>query len=218
MMVAVTIEGVRRSFWRHDTYIVSLWHEGERRLLDIGIGQQEAYTLVMEMQHIASPRPTTLHLMVNTFKALGVMVEEVRIESFATSPLPVFYAVVRLGQGDMVQELDARPSDALGLAAFTQCPIVVKEDVLERVGIVLPEGQTPELHYAEQLLKHERIVLTEGKKLRLGYSKTPARDAVIREVKAALLGIPEPSGEKEFEQAKENYLAFLLGQYPEKGS
>ena len=36
-MVAVTIEGVRRSFWRHDFYVVNLWDEVGRRLLGIAI-------------------------------------------------------------------------------------------------------------------------------------------------------------------------------------
>lgn len=208
-MASVIIEGVRRSWWRHDFYNVSLWHEAERRLFDIAIGQQDAYTLVMELHHIAAPRPTTLHLMVNAFKTLGAGIKEVRIEGYTTSPYPFFYAVVCLCHDDNVQELDARPSDALSLATFMQSPILVADDILERTGVILPEGQTPELYYANQLLKREGI--DERKKLRLGFSKTPARDAVLKEVKATLLGIPQPTGEKELEQAKRAYLSFLLG-------
>jgi hypothetical protein len=72
-------------------------------------------------------------------------------------------------------------------------------------------GKTPELYYAEQLLRHEGITLPGGKKLRLGYSKVPARDSVIKEVKATLSGMQQPPGKKEFERARKNYLKFVLG-------
>jgi|SRR5947209_14491281 len=210
-MVAVTIEGVRRSFWRHDFYVVNLWDEVGRRLLGIAIGQPEAYTLVMELNHMEVPRPTTLHLMVNAFRALGAIVEEVRIEGYKISPIPFICAVVRLKHGDNVQELDARPSDALGLVAMLKCPLAVSEELLEKIGVVLPEGQTPEQHYAEDLLKREGIVLPEEKQLRLGFSKAPAREALVKEVRGTLLGIPYFPTEQEAEQTKKQYLRFLLG-------
>jgi bifunctional nuclease len=46
--------------------------------------------------------------------------------------LPLFYS----------KEIDARPSDAIALAVITSCPIYVSEEVLEKCGIVLPEGKT----------------------------------------------------------------------------
>jgi bifunctional DNase/RNase len=223
-MVAVTIEGVRRSFWRHDFYVVNLWDEAGRRLLGIAIGQAEAYTLVMELNHMEAPRPTALHLLVNALRALEVVVEEVRIEGYKVSPIPFICAVVRLRQGDNVQELDARPSDALGLVAMLKCPLTASEELLEKIGVVLPEGQTPEQHYAEDLLKREGIALPEEKQLRLGFSKAPAREALVKEVRATLLGIPLPQvpSEVEAEKAKKEYLRFLLGddyeQYYERKS
>ncbi len=210
-MITMNIEGVRRNFWRSDLYIVSLVDEAGQRLLNIAIGQQEAYVIVMAVHGLDSPRPMTLHFMANAFKALNVVLEEVRIEQLPRSPLPFFYAVAQLRNSETVQELDVRPSDALGLAVLLGSPISVSEQLLEDVGVILPEGKTPELYYAEQLLKHEGIVLPEGKKLRLGYSKVPARDAVVKEIRATLSGIPQPLGEKELEQARKNYLKFVLG-------
>lgn len=210
-MTTMTIEGVRHSFWSNDYYTVSLWNEAERRLFDMSIGQPEAYVLVMERHHLPSLRPATIHLMVNAFKALNITIEEVRIEGYQTSPIPFFCAVVRLHNGETVQEIDARPSDALCLAAMSDCPIVVADELLNTTGITLEEGKTPEQYYAEQLLKREKLALPEGKKLRLGYNKTPARDAVLKEVKAALHGIPQPPTVDEYKQARHAYLAFLLG-------
>jgi bifunctional DNase/RNase len=127
------------------------------------------------------------------------------------APFAYFCAVARLHNGDTVQELDIRPSDALSLALLMEGPIFVSNALLEQSGIVLSEDQTPELYFAEQLLKQEGITLPEGKKLRLGYSKTPACDALIKEFKAALLGKPQLFPEQDLEQAKKNYLFFILG-------
>ena len=57
------------------------------------------------------------------------------------------------------------------------------------------------------------MLLPEQKRLRLGFSKTPAHDALVKEVRAALLGIPLPqvSAEEDAERAKKQYLRFLLG-------
>ena len=72
------------------------------------------------------------------------------------------------------------------------------------------EWQTPELYLINDLLKREGIALPEGKKLRLGYSKTPMRDALVKEFKASILGKAPPFPEEDLEQRKKDYLTFLL--------
>jgi RNA polymerase sigma-70 factor (ECF subfamily) len=226
-MIPMNIEGVRRSVWRSDQCLITLIDEAGRQLLNISIGQQEAYVIVMALHHFAFMRPTTLHFMANALKATHVTLEEVRIEGLHLSPFPVFVATTCLRNGDSVQEVDARPSDALGLAALLNSPIRVSADLLkaklldQRVGVILPEGKTSEEHYAEMVLHHEGIVLPEGKELRLGPSKVPARQALAREVKASLLGVPQLPTEQAFEQAKKDYLRYILGddfeQYKRKG-
>ena len=72
------------------------------------------------------------------------------------------------------------------------------------------EWQTPELYLINDPLKREGIALPEGKKLRLGYSKTSMRDALVKEFKASLLGKAPPFPEEDLEQRKKDYLAFLL--------
>lgn len=70
------------------------------------------------------------------------------------------------------------------------------------MGIPLAEGQTPELLFVSFLLKREGITLPEGKALRLGYSKTSLRDALVKEFKAALLGKAPTFPEEEKEWTK----------------
>jgi hypothetical protein len=84
-----------------------------------------------------------------------------------------------------------------------------------RTEFLAPQGQTPELYLINDLLKREGITLPEGKKLRLGHSKTPMRDALVKEFKASLSGKAPPFPEEDLEQRKKDYLAFLLGSaYP----
>jgi uncharacterized protein YndB with AHSA1/START domain len=56
--------------------------------------------------------------------------------------------------------------------------------------------------------------LPEGKQLRLGYSKTPLRNALVKEFKATLSGKAPIFPEEDMEQRKQDYLAFVLERTP----
>jgi hypothetical protein len=98
------------------------------------------------------------------------------------------------------------------LALLMQARLAVADELFQQMGVTLAEGQTPELLFANYLLKREGITLPEGKALRLGYSKTPLRDALVKEFKAALLGKAPTFPEEDMEQRKQAYLAFVLGE------
>jgi bifunctional DNase/RNase len=104
-----------------------------------------------------------------------------------------------------------RPGDAIGLALLMACPLVLSDELAQQTGTTLADGKTPELYMINELLKREGIVLPEGKKLRLGYSKTPLRDALVKEFKASLLGKAPPFPEEDLEQRNKDLLSFLLG-------
>ncbi len=122
-----------------DQRIVILQEEKGPRILSIWIAQPEAYALAAGLAHTSMPRPMTAQLMANLLKVTETQLEEVRIESMKDE---IFYAVVKVRNGDKVQEVDARPSDALTLAVLMNAPIYTTEGVMERAGITLPEGKT----------------------------------------------------------------------------
>jgi bifunctional DNase/RNase len=65
-----------------------------------------------------------------------------RVESVAVSSLreEVFYATVRVIAADgTAREIDARPSDAINLAARVNAPILVADEVMASAGVILPE-------------------------------------------------------------------------------
>ena len=222
-MIPVSIEGVRRNFTSSSVfmYSVTLIDESHQRIFILGVERQEALPIVAALHDLPLPRPQTINVMVDILNLLGYALEEVRIESF--SMLPPLYnlcsCVLRWRNDEAVREqvLTLRPGDVLALALLMKAPLFISDEVAKQIGGALPEGGTPELVFAWYLLKQEGVTLPEGKKLRLGFSKTPLRDALVKEFKASLLGKAPPFPEEETEQRKKEYLALLLGERAQTG-
>ena len=119
-MIPTTISGVRRD---DDLHVVTLDAGG--RELPIWVGEAEAVNLVRVLDKVELPRPGAYHFTASLLAAAGAAVERVVITSLVDD---VFYATVDLGGG---AEVDARPSDALTLAAISGAPIFVDPAVLE---------------------------------------------------------------------------------------
>ncbi len=116
-------------------YIIVLLDEAGRRALPIWVGPWEGEALAIGLRRYTTARPMTFEFMHKLLEAVGVTVAEVRIEALMQD---TFYAVVKLRHGDTVQELDARPSDAVALAVRTGSPILAAEEVLARAGVDIP--------------------------------------------------------------------------------
>lgn len=104
--------------------------DGDRRL-PIWIGAAEGDALALHLGGDALPRPLTIDLAGRLVEAAGARVEDVRISALREK---TFYAVVRLAVGDRVEEVDARPSDALNLAVRVGAPVFVDDEVMEQAG------------------------------------------------------------------------------------
>jgi hypothetical protein len=89
----------------------------------------------MELRQVELPRPMTVTFMGRLLDAADAAIEQVRIERLDGD---TYYAVVQVRSGGEPSEVDARPSDALALAAHTGCPIFAAEDVLERAAKAIP--------------------------------------------------------------------------------
>lgn len=154
--------------------------------------------------------------MAETLTLLHHKLEAVCIESYSMLP-PLYHLCeckLHWRSGEMVQKQTKhmRAGDAIGLALLLEAPILVSDELFKQIGVSLVDGQTPELAFARYLLKREGIILPKGKKLRLGFSGTPLRDALVKEFKAALLGKAPVFPEEDMQQHKKEYLAFLLGE------
>ena len=91
--------------------IVLLREQAGERFLPIWVGKAEANAIVNALEHAPAPaRPLTHDLFLDTLKALGRRLTEVRITSLQGS---IFFAELVFDGGVAVQ---ARPSDGIALA------------------------------------------------------------------------------------------------------
>ena len=102
------------------------------RALPIWIGAAEGDALVFARSGHERPRPMGPDLTVKLLQAGGVRVERVVIDSLREH---TFIATVLIAADGESQEVDARPSDALNLAARLDVPVFVAPEVMDQSGI-----------------------------------------------------------------------------------
>lgn len=216
-MVSVSVEGVRRNFGISSVYMytVALVDETEGRIFNVGVERHEALPIVAALHGLDLPRPQTINFMTETLSLHSMALKEMQLEYICRTPIYPFAAFTTLrwlnSSGDeVIQKLELRPGDAIGLALLMHAPLFLSDE-LARGGVILQEGETPELYLLHDLFKREGISVPADKKLRLGFSKTPMRDALVKEFKASLLGKAPPFPEADLEQRKAELLAFVLG-------
>jgi RNA polymerase sigma factor (sigma-70 family) len=161
-----------------DKHVVLLSDDAGGRLLPIWIGEHEAMSIVIGLQKTDIVRPLTHDLMADILTYLGVELEEARVEALKED---LFYGVAKLRQGDQHQEMDARPSDILALAARTGSPIYVGEEVMESVGIDITDKGAAADQLGKGIEAHakalEQLFQKTGKKV-----DPEARDKCIQEL------------------------------------
>jgi hypothetical protein len=137
-MVEVEIDSVRVSLTNQQR-IVILKQINEERYLPIWIGLYEAEAITIALQEIQVARPQTHDLLKTLINALNARLIHVEVVSLSED---VFYGNLILEIDGKRQEVDCRPSDALALAARTDVPILVDEDVMNQAGIIPEEDIT----------------------------------------------------------------------------
>jgi RNA polymerase sigma factor (sigma-70 family) len=108
--------------------VVVLRDEHAGRILPMWIGSWEADAIEMALQGQQTARPMTHDLALRLLESLGAQVQRVVMTKLAES---TFYAEVTLAQGEQQRQVDARPSDALALAARVDAPIYATRSLLD---------------------------------------------------------------------------------------
>lgn len=135
------------------------------RALSIQTGAYEAAAIGGGMDSDkAAPRPIAHDVMLRTVQELGAKIERVEINRWEA---PVFYADVVLDRdvdGDAAEtrsreiKIDARPSDALALAARSNAPIYVEDEVMNRAGSISLQSDTDPDSAKEELERFDEFV------------------------------------------------------------
>lgn len=111
-----------------DQRVVILKEKNGERLLPIWIGPYEADMISLQLAGGSAPRPMTYELAARLLEAAHATIERVAVSRLHED---VFYATLWVKSGASVQEVDARPSDALNLALRANAPIFVAPEVMD---------------------------------------------------------------------------------------
>jgi RNA polymerase sigma factor (sigma-70 family) len=111
--------------------LVVLEETGGERRFALWIGRPEGEALAAALEQMETPRPMTYAFMATLLEATGAQLQEVRISRLAES---TFFAEVVVEGPAGRHTIDARPSDALNLAARTGTPIRAAAEVIAEAG------------------------------------------------------------------------------------
>lgn len=141
-MIPVTLLDVFYDTNRGEYWLV-LAEESEERGLGIFVGSWSPGMVLSLRRNTNNPRPLTFQFMANMLEAAGAVLEEVQITEVVDE---TYRAVACIQAGDRKARVDARPSDAVGLAVFIGRPIYVAESLMTQAGKPLgPDGRTPDV-------------------------------------------------------------------------
>ncbi len=132
-MIQVHVMGIALDVAQQHVILLKPVHEEDGdSVLPIWIGSQEASSILIAVSGEAAPRPLTHDLMKTLIDKVGATVERIEVTRIEDG---TFYAALSLSTPNGPLLLDARPSDAVALAARTQAPLFVADEVLEEAGI-----------------------------------------------------------------------------------
>ncbi len=113
-----------------NTYVVILQEKGGTRLLPIWIGQPEAESIVMHMNHVKRERPLTHDLCRSLIVGLGGTLRRVQITKVEHR---TYFAELHIAAASGPVQIDARPSDSIAIALRLRAPIFAPESLLSAV-------------------------------------------------------------------------------------
>jgi len=136
MLIPVEVVGVRIEMPSNQPIVLLKEIEGTR-FLPIWVGAVEATAIAFAQQGLEASRPLTHDLLRDLLDRVDITLTSVHITSIKDG---VFFAEMNLrGRDGALEPLSARPSDAIAIALRTKSNIMVNNDLLDEVGIDIPE-------------------------------------------------------------------------------
>ena len=112
--------------------VVLVRPKGSDLAVPIFIGQLETQSILIGMGGVDVPRPLTHDLILSLVASLSAKIERIEINDLREG---TFYARILLRADGRDLVVDARPSDAIGVAVRAHCPVFIAESVIEEAGI-----------------------------------------------------------------------------------
>ena len=136
MMVNMEVVGVRIEMPSNQPIVLLKEVDGSR-FLPIWVGAVEATAIAFAQQGMVAQRPLTHDLISNILEAADLTMTAVQVVSLKDG---IFYAEIQIRTNSgTVLKISARPSDAIAIALRTNSNILADSDLLDEVGIDIPE-------------------------------------------------------------------------------
>jgi len=131
-LIELKVLGITRSEVQPGAYALLLENADstpdEARRIPIVVGAAEAQSIAVHLEQVIPSRPLTHDLFVSMFHVFGIELKRVTIYSFKEG---VFAAMLRVNNGSVDVDIDARTSDAIAIALRTGAPIYVTDEVMQ---------------------------------------------------------------------------------------
>ena len=137
MLIPMEVIGVRVEMPSNQPIVLLKESDGSR-FLPIWVGAVEATAIAFAQQGVEPPRPLTHDLMNNLVELLDATLTAVHLTEIKDG---IFYATMLLRDSKGGQlTISARPSDAIALALRSHSNILATEELLDEIGIEIPQG------------------------------------------------------------------------------
>jgi bifunctional DNase/RNase len=137
MLIPMEVIGVRVEMPSNQPIVLLKEIDGSR-FLPIWVGAVEATAIAFAQQGVEPPRPLTHDLMNNLVELLDATLTAVHLTGIKDG---IFYATMLLRDSKGGQlTISARPSDAIALAVRSHSNILATEELLDEIGIEIPQG------------------------------------------------------------------------------
>jgi bifunctional DNase/RNase len=138
MLIPMEVVGVRVEMPSNQPIVLLKEIDGAR-FLPIWVGAVEATAIAFAQQGVEPPRPLTHDLMKGLIESLDATLTAVHLTDIKEG---IFYATMHLrDSSSQPVTISARPSDAIALAVRTQSNILATEELLDEIGIEIPQGE-----------------------------------------------------------------------------
>ena len=137
MLIPMEVVGVRVEMPSNQPIVLLKEIDGSR-FIPLWVGAVEATAIAFAQQGVEPPRPLTHDLMNNLLDLLDATLTAVHLTEIKDG---IFFAtmLVRDSSGGQLT-LSARPSDAIALAVRSHSNILATQELLDEVGIQIPQG------------------------------------------------------------------------------
>lgn len=126
---------------------------GAGRMLPIWVGALEATSILIAIEGAATPRPLAHDLMKEMLGTLEATLERAEVTRIDDG---TYYAELTLATPRGIRTIDARPSDAIALAARANAPMWVSDSVMDDAGV--PDLMADETETEESVEEFTRFL------------------------------------------------------------